>query len=270
MWLGLVVAAATGMSVLRTFSVYPAIVGIVAVALLAVPLVASMNLGTAGVRASNGKVLPAYVVAQAQLDPNVGTLLLTAQPGGGLGAVLTRGTGPTLDDMATLVTTRTTFSAADVRLATLVGNVSSGSGQESAAELTDLGVGFIVLTAPQNGAGSPASSAAQAISTRVKTALDSNPDIEAVGVTDAGLLWRFAAGTGSAPGAATPASAVEPQRALVIGVQALVILLTLLLAIPTGAPRRDIRPRRQLAVGAEPAPVNPSDPLAGENDDEQN
>ena len=283
MWLGLVVAAATGMSVLRKFSVYPAVVAIVAVSLLAFPLLTTMNVGVAEVSVGNGKVLPAYVVAQAQLDPGVGTLVLTPQSGGGLGAILTRGDGPTLEGMSTLVSTRITFTAEDVRLATLVGNLSSNSGTESAAELTDLGVGFIVLTAPQTALGTPASSAAQAMSTRVKTALDSNPDIDAVGVTDTGLLWRFAAGTGAAPGAHMPLSAAEPLLALIVGGQALVIILTLLLAIPTGAPRLDIRPKRQLAGAgtgtarktgmqeiSDETPLDVGDPLAGENDDEQN
>jgi hypothetical protein len=281
MWLGLVVAAATGMSVLRKFSVYPAVVGLVAVSLLAVPLLATMNTGGALVTQSNGKVLPAYVVAQAQLDPAVGTIVVTPQPGGELGAFLTRGSGPTLDGMSTLVTTRTTFSEADARLADLVGNLASNSGEQSAAELTDLGVGFIVLATPQTSDGAPASSSAQAASTRVKTGLDSNPDITPVGNTDAGFLWRFAAGTGAAPGAQTPVSAAEPFRSLILGAQAVVIILTLLLAIPTGAPRSDIRPKRRQLAGAVVAGAGVSggtvsdevavgDPLAGENDDEEN
>jgi hypothetical protein len=290
MWLGLIVAAATGLSVLRKFSVYPAVVGIVAVSLLAFPLLATMNLGAAAVSAGNGKVLPAYVVAQSQLDPGVGTLVLTPQPAGGLGAILTRGSGPTLEGMSTLVTTRVTFSAEDTRLATLVGNLGSNSGQASATELTDLGIGFIVLTAPQTAIATPASSAAQATSNRVRTALDSNPDIDAVGNTDTGLLWRFAGGTGSAPGAQMPSSAAEPLLFLIVGGQALVVILTLLLAIPTGAPRSDIRPKRKpsvvvgavavagagvgAGVGADvdtaAAPFGTGDPLAGESDDEQN
>ncbi|GAB2824612.1 hypothetical protein GCM10027022_13910 [Alpinimonas psychrophila] len=285
LWLGLVVAAATGMSVLRKFSVYPAVVGIVAVSLLAFPLLVTMNMGAAAVFAGNGKVLPAYVVAQAQLDPGVGTLVLTPQPGGGLGAILARGTGPTLDGISTLVTTRISFSTEDQRLANLVGNLSSNSGQDSVAQLTDLGIGFIVLTAPQTASGTPASSAAQSASNRVKTALDSNPDIDTVGVTDTGLLWRFAGGIGTAPGAQMPHSATEPLLFLIVGGQALVIVLTLLLAIPTGAPRGDIRPKRELVTSgigsgraresdsaktSDDIPVGASDPLAGENDDEQN
>ena len=305
MWLGLVVAGATGMSFLRKFSIYPAVVGLVAVTLVALPLLTTMNSGGGLVAPSNGKVLPAYVVAQAQLDPGVGTLVLTPQPGGELGATLTRGTGPTLEGMSTLVTTRTTFTSADSALATLVGNLASNSGVESAAQLTDLGIGFIVLTPPQTAVDTAASSTSQATATRVKTGLDSNPDITAVGITDAGLLWRFAGGLGETPGAQTPASATEPVRSLVISAQALVILLTLLLAIPTGAPRSDIRPKRRVAAAAaagagaafatagatsgagtaadtdraeemsgldfdEDEPLALNDPLAGENDDEEN
>jgi hypothetical protein len=120
----------------------------------------------------------------------------------------------------------------------------------------------------------------------VRTALDSNPDIDAVGNTDTGLLWRFAGGTGSAPGAQMPSSAAEPLLFLIVGGQALVVILTLLLAIPTGAPRSDIRPKRKpsvvvgagvgagvgvgAAVDTAAAPFGTGDPLAGESDDEQN
>ena len=270
LWLALVAGAATGMSVLRKFSVFPAIVGILVVSVLAAPLLASMNLGNSVVKASNGRVLPAYVVAQSKLDPNIGTLIVTAQPNGGVEAILTRGAGPTLDGASTLMTTRTTFSQADARLAALVGNVSSGSGQQSAAELTDLGIGFVVLTAPQSTLGSPVSSAAQATSSRVKNALNSNPDIDAVGVTDVGQLWRFAAATGDAPGARMSISATEPWGSLVIGVQALVVILTLLLAIPTGAPRADIRFTK---LGLSPVRIDeplPEGPIGEVRDDEEN
>jgi hypothetical protein len=278
MWLGLVVAAATGMSVLRKFSFYPAIAGIAAVSLLALPLLAAMNVGSSDVAASNGKTLPAYVVAQAQLDPKIGTLVLTPQPNGGLGAIITRGSGPTLESISTLATTRVTFSESDVRLATLVGDLASNSGDGTTAELTDLGIGFIVLTPAQAALDSPISSAAQATAAKTTTALDSNAAMDSIGVTDVGMLWRFAAATGDAPGAQMPNSATEPLRALILGSQALVIILTLLLAIPTGAPRRDIGLRRRVAGLAPTAvsndvdlpPLDGADPLAGELDDEQN
>jgi hypothetical protein len=99
-------------------------------------------------------------------------------------------------------------------------------------------------------------------------AFDANPSLESVGKTDFGLLWRFAQPDTQASASLTPLSGVEPWRALILAIQLLVVILTILLAIPTGIPQPDIRPRRGAeALTTEPLAFEPEDLLAG--DDEQ-
>ncbi|MDH6531823.1 GT2 family glycosyltransferase [Aurantimicrobium minutum] len=270
-WLGLMVAAGTGASILRRFSFYPAFVGITAVVLLAAPSLAAANLGTAQVYASNGQTLPAYVVAQAAIEPEVGTLVLTPQPDGGLGTDLVRGTGLTLESVSTYVTTGAGFAKQESVLAETASNLSSVSGTDSTDALTTLGVGFILLTPPLQAVGEEISPDAQTISARVKATLDANPGVEIVGKTDAGLLWRFPGYDAAATTIPEPSLPVEPWRLLILSGQALVILLTLLLAIPTGTVMSDLRPKRYLPglIESDDDPVS-ADPLAGDQDVEQN
>ena len=65
----------------------------------------------------------------------------------------------------------------------------------------------------------------------------------------------------------TPESATQPWRTIILSVQALVIILTLLVAIPTGPPRVEGR-RRQEPVTTEDEDFEPVDALAGDFDDE--
>jgi len=270
-WLGLAVAAGTGASILRQFSFYPVTVGLAAVVLLAIPALAAAPLSNTLVRASNGNTLPAYVVAQSAITPNVGTLVLTPQPRGGLGYTLVRGTGLTLASTSTYVTTGSGVGLQERRLAELVTNVVSVSDSDIASELKTLGVGFVLLTPAETYAGSPVTAAAQAMTSRVRAALDSNSTFGIVGITDAGLLWRYPGFSSTAINLPQPSIPVEPWRTIILAVQALIILLTLLLAIPTGNVRTDIEPRRKLPGLIEGDEIFDSvDPLAGELDVEEN
>lgn len=270
-WLGLIVAAATGASILRRFSFYPALAGIAAVVIISAPAAAAMPLGNALVKQSDGQTLPAYVVAQSAFDPTIGTLILTAQPNGGLGVSIVRGTGMTLEATSTFVNTGAGESAGEKQIAELAANLASISGTDSTDQLRDLGIGFIMLSPSMTTAGDSVTSEAQAMAGRAKAALDANAGLEVVGITDVGMLWRFPGYLPDAPGSRQPDAEVQPWQALIIGGQALVIILTLLLAIPTGSARADIRPKRVIKglTEEEIIPIG-SDPLAGEHDDEQN
>jgi hypothetical protein len=114
------------------------------------------------------------------------------------------------------------------------------------------------------------SSAEAEMFARVSVALDANPQLAVVGHTAYGTLWRFADPDTTAAAELTPRSATEPWRALILIVQILVIAMTLLLAIPTGMPQQDIRPRRAIAgLEREPNAFESSDPLQ-DGDDEDN
>jgi hypothetical protein len=270
-WLGLMVAAGTGASILRRFSYYPAVAGIAAVTLLALPALAASSLGNSKVVTGNGETLPAYVVAQAAIDPEVGTLVLTPQPDGGLGANLVRGTGMTLESTSTFVTTGAGFAPQEKILADTVSNLASVSGVDSTTELTSLGIAFIVLTPSLAHVGEEVSPQAQTMAARVKATLDANAGIEIVGKTDAGLLWRFPGYDEASIAPLQSAMPIEPWRIMIASIQALVIILTLLLAIPTGAVMPDARPKRYLPGLIESEDeMNAIDPLAGDQDVENN
>ncbi|MEN9751417.1 MAG: hypothetical protein RLZZ600_464, partial [Actinomycetota bacterium] len=268
MWLALIVGAAAGISVLRRFALYPAVAGITAAVILALPMGIGLVRGTASVMPSSGETLPAYVVARAMNDPQMGTLIVTSQPDGGLAASLERGRGATLDNSSTAVSTALTSDASAEALAKLTANLSSLSSNDSRKELREYGIGSVLLTATQPNAQGEITAAASETAARAMVAFDANPSLEAVGKTDFGLLWRFASPDTAASAELTPLSGVEPWRALSLGIELLVIILTILLAIPTGIPQPDIRPRRNVeGLASEPLAFEPRDLLAG--DDEQ-
>ena len=270
-WCGLIVAAATGASILRRFSFYPVIAGIAAATVLAIPALAAVPLSNSLVKAGSGQTLPAYVVAQSAITPNIGTLILTAQPGGGLGYQLVRGTGLTLESVSTYVSTGGGFTENEKVLATVVANLASASGPEAADQLRTLGVGFVLLTSANTVHDKAPTAAALGMESRVRATLDSNSTLNIVGITDYGLLWRYPNYSAGATQLPAPAIAVQPWRSIILVVQGLIILMTLLLAIPTGAVSASAAPRRRIPGLIEGEDLGESiDPLSGVHDDEEN
>ena len=231
-WLGLVGAVAVALEAVGRLAVLPALLVAATSAVLAGPLLGATLFGTADVTASSGHSLPAYVSAQAVTDPDLGTLVLTAQPDGALSAVLHRGDGTSLDSQSTLASTNREATEEQLRIATLAGNLASQSGFDSIAEMQDLQIGFVVSPAATDGT-------AEAVTTRKRAgeALDGNAQLTAIGDTDYGFLWRFAAlEPGAAPAGPGPLS--SPLGIIVAITQGIVLLAALLLAVPTGTRRR--------------------------------
>ncbi len=268
-WLALIVAATTGIAVLRRFSVYPAVAGMLVVLVLAVPMTAAFFVGRADVVPNNDRVFPAYVSAQAATNPSVGTIVMTAQPDGGLTGSLERGLGPTLASQSTIVTTNNTSTDQLSVFGSLVGNLASTSGSDSNNELRAAGVGFILLTAPQTTASGDLTTEAQDAHARASAALHSNPALQEVGVTDSGLLWRVPDVDTSVVAGLQPESSVQPLRSIVLVVQGGVLILTLLLAIPTGA-LAESRSRREIPGLDEDADDLAPVDLLGGDDEPQN
>jgi len=229
-WLGLVGAAIVALEALGRAVVLPALLVAAASAVLAGPLLAASIAGTTVAQPSSGRTLPAFVAAEAANDPALGTLALIPQPSGALAAVLYRGDGTSLDAQSTLAATALEPTAAQERLATLAGNLASKSGFDTAAEMDALHIGFVL--AP-DGSGT----AATDVRKRAGEALDGNATLTAIGDTATGYLWRY-------PGLGDPEPAAEaPPFAAPIGIavalaQGIVLVVTLLLAIPTGSRRR--------------------------------
>lgn len=232
-WLGLVGAAVASLEALGKSVVVPALLASVAVVILAIPLATAPIMGTTQVEAGRGRLLPAFVTAESAADPLLGTLELTAQPDGGLGVVLHRGAGTTLDAQSTLASTATGVSGAQQRLATLAGNLASRSGFDSASELAALNIGFVV--SPESFANA---SAAQAVTrVRIGESLDANPEFTAIGDTANGFLWSFD-GERTAAAITAPAPFGTPLGAAILAGQILILLMTFLLAVPTSGRAR--------------------------------
>jgi GT2 family glycosyltransferase len=234
-WLGLVGAVAVALEAVGRVAVLPALIVAATSAVLAGPLLGATLLGTSEVSASSGRMLPAYVSAQAVTDSDLGTLVLSAQQDGALSAVLQRGQGTSLDSQSTLAATSLEATAEELRIATLAGNLASRSGFDSIAEMQELHIGFIVSPEATDATGD--SAAAVETRKRAGEALDGNAQLTAIGETDYGYLWRLAAlEPGTAPSGPGPLS--TPIGIAVAIAQGLVLLVTVLLAVPTGSRRR--------------------------------
>ncbi|MDQ1526625.1 MAG: hypothetical protein QOG18_1238 [Microbacteriaceae bacterium] len=233
-WLGLIGGAIVALEALRQIAVpYAVVVSVTAVAMV-LPLLGGFYPSSAGsaVSASTGRILPAFVTAEAATRPALGTLVLAPQSADSISAVVQRGYGTTLDEESTLAATATSIGGSDARLATLAGNLSSRSGYSARKDLTDLGISFVLLTEPQGD---------DVVHQRIAEALDGNALLTPIGQTDNGQLWRFQ------PSGTTAAAQPEPSAHSPLGVtilfgQGLIAVITILLGIPTARRRR--RPER--------------------------
>ena len=229
-WLGLVGAAVFALDgATRPASGFTIAAGIAAL-LLATPALVGIATGTTDVAPDDGRLLPAFVTAEAVADARLGTLVLVPQPGGGLTATLERGAGTTLDDQSTIAATATALTAEEERMATLAGNLVSRSGFDATVDLQSLHIGFIVLD-------DDATDARLATIQRAREALDGNAALVPVGDTSSGSLWHFEALAGSAPSTALTTG----QKAIATTVRVVdgfVFGAVLLLAIPTSRRRR--------------------------------
>ena len=233
-WLGLAAAAVLALEALASAVALPALLAILGTAVLAAPLVLAPLLGASAVSASSGRLLPAFVSAEAATNPSVGTVELIAQSDGSFRAALHRGVGTTLDEQSTTVTTAESLSPAQEQLAELVGNLAAHSGFDDAAAMQELQVGFVVLADADPGQAADAR-------TRAADALDSNPALIAIGETTSGYLWRFADLTVDA--SLTDHEDLGARRTVEIIALGIVFGIALLVAIPTGSRRRPVATR---------------------------
>ena len=233
-WLGLTAAAILALEALGHAVPLPAMLAVAATTALAVPLLIAPFLGASTVTPNAGRLLPAFVTAEAQTNPDLGTIELVAQSDGSLRAALHRGSGTTLDEQSTTVSTSTTVTEEQQTVAALAGNLAAYSGYDVASAMQQQQVGFVVLADAEAGA-------ATTVRTRAADALDSNPALIAIGETASGYLWRF-------DGLEVDESLISEAnggvvRTVDLAALALVFGIALLLAIPTGSRRRPVADR---------------------------
>jgi GT2 family glycosyltransferase len=237
-WMGLVGAAAIGLSALPRLAALPAVIATVAVAVIVLPAGLGVLLGTSEAQPGAGRQLPAYVTAEAQATPRVGTLVLEPQQNGGLGAEIVHGAGPTLSQQSTLASTASAGDGRRGEVAEIVGDVASISGAEVSSQLSSLGVEFVLLTPAGSGPGSDSGSdgaGATDVAARASNALNGNAQFTFIGDTAFGQLWQVAGDDAvAALPAPSPTNTGTPYGVLVLVAQAFVFLIALLLALPAG------------------------------------
>jgi hypothetical protein len=272
--LGLVSAAVIGLGPIGRFAALPAFATLATIAIAATPAAIAMPLGASSVQATDGRTLPAVVSANAASAPRTGTLQLTAQPNGGIAAVVLRGSGSTLSGQSTLSSTDRTLSADERSLATLAGNLASQSGFDPTPQLRSLGIDYILLAPAATSIDASATSQAKATSLRATIALDADAALVPVGRTADGTLWSFQRGTTDVPPAAQiPPDAGGVWRTIILTVQAVVIGLILLLSIPARRTYESLvaegmrRPRKATKPGGAGA-AEPADEPEAESDED--
>jgi len=207
---------------------------IAALLVLAMPSLTAMARGTALLTNGPASTLPAYVDAAGRENPDVGTIIMTPQNEGGVSSRVVWGGSETLNGQATIISTRSTASAADQEVATLTANLVTSAAEDTIGELASDGISFILL-AP---AVAPESALARAFRLAAETALDQREGLDAVGETAKGTLWRVTQPV--EPRAAVSASVHDLARAIALA-QLAAVAVALLLAIPTAASRREAR-----------------------------
>lgn len=239
----------------RTRALRPALAAVLALplAVAAVPALTAQARDVAAVTDGPTSTLPAYVAAEGRGDARLGTLVLTPQ-GDGVLARVVWGASETLDGQSTERATRTAPDAGDRDLAALTADLVATTDPDAVGELGRRGIAFILLAGSPDGDASAA--AARGLGAAI--ALDQRSDLDPVGDTGRGTLWRVTADVQEREDAAP---AVQRYAALIALVQLAVLGICLLLAVPTAASRRTARrlPRvvglRRPRVVRRPQPV---------------
>lgn len=249
-WLGLIGAAVIALDALGRGAAVPALATMIAVGIAVAPLAVVAVAGATAVQPSAGRVLPALVTAEANTQPWLGTMKLTASGSDVLIADLERGAGTTYERISTLVTTSSTISPEEERIAVLAGNLASTSGRDLGADLDALGIGFVLLT--DSGRDSPAA-------LRTVDAISGDDRFAPIGATPFGTLWEVVDAPSIGPPVGPGPFGTAWGSATAIA-QLVVLGLVLLLSIPT------VRRRRIRSARGRDADVAPTD--GGDDDDE--
>lgn len=188
--------------------------------------------------------LPAYVAAAGRDDPDIATITLTPQNGGGVATRIVWGASETLGGQSTLLDTRLSPTAEDRDVAALTADLVTSSAGDVVERLASSGIGYVLL-AP---AADPESDQARAFRLAASTALDQRDGLDAVGTTLKGELWRVTEPVVARDGDSADDSA---RAAGIAAAQLAVVAAALLLSLPTRASRRAARRTPRIVGGKE-------------------
>ncbi|MET0781722.1 MAG: glycosyltransferase, partial [Microbacterium sp.] len=149
-WLGALGGALAALDIglaprLAAVRTLAAVTVMLALVVLAMPALTAMARGTALLTNGPASTLPAYVSAAGREDPDVGTIVITPQNEGGVSSRVVWGGSETLDGQATIISTRSTETAADAEVATLTANLVTSAADDVVGELAAEGVSFVLL-----------------------------------------------------------------------------------------------------------------------------
>ena len=248
-WGGVIAAAVLGLSAgsaprARAFRVSAAAVAGLAVVAAALPLAWPAMVDGNAPTPGPLRTLPALVAAEARTDPSIGTLVLSPAGESGIAAAIERGAGARLEDASTLYSTARVDDALGADLTALAANLASRGGFDPTPVLAEQRIGFVLLT-PGRGDG-------RAMNERAAAALDGNPLFTSVTETADGRLWRYTGLDAGLPVAAPvgPSNVGTGIGIFVLLLQAILLLGTLLLALPTGGAADRLRPEREARRGS--------------------
>lgn len=177
---------------------------------------------------TDGRVAPSIVAAEAASGSGLKTLSVSPSGNQGLSAEIIWGDGVHLDEQSVAYRyslARSSDSAEDrVMLAELVANLASANGTAVLKPLNDLQIGYVMIPKSDT-----------SVASELGLAFDSVPELEPIGATDFGRLWRVRE-------AAANIKATEPEFntlwSLTKAVQIAVLGSFVLLALPTRHRRR--------------------------------
>ncbi|WGD38103.1 glycosyltransferase [Lysinibacter sp. HNR] len=232
-WFGLLSLAVATLTVLPKLSETVTALSGLMLFLAVVPVIISIFLGHGALRSADYTV-PAVVRAAAQSGQDVGTLVLTPQPDGGVLGEIVRGTGATLDQRSTLSFMSGSLNSGEQdKIEVLGALLSEGSGSQL-ERLGELGINFVVLSDVSEGKPIASTPTISATTSRIQNALDNNSDVSSVGPTEFGDLWKVSDDVADF----TPPTMSRVQETYghsIWLIQMIVIAGLFLLALPTGA-----------------------------------
>jgi GT2 family glycosyltransferase len=197
------------------------------IALAVIPGAALAATQTPTVKFSDGRVVPSIVAAEAEQGSTLKSLVLTPSTDSAgekrLAAELVAGDGVHLDDVSLAYR----FSIASMakekysNIAQLVADLVSANGTPISKRLQEQHIGYVLV---------PAGSSTEL--SELGLALDSVSELEAVGITDFGRLWRVRA--------PKPAETQDPSSpwSITKAIQVTILIGFALMALPSRAPRR--------------------------------
>ena len=243
-WAGLLGAAVVTVDrlpVARGARALASLLIIAALAAAAVPALTAVTRGESLLTNGPESTLPAYVDAEGKGGTRSATLVLTAAADGGFAAEVVWGGSETLGGQTTLQSARSALTAADQETAEVTADLVTGTAGDVVDRLRAHGVAFVLLSE-----SAKESDAARNARLAAASALDLRNDLENVGDTGKGVLWRV---TGEVT-SREPGNAESEDAWVAALLQLAAIAIALLLAVPTISSIREAR-RYPRVIGSE-------------------